>query len=110
MLIKPAAGWSLKAWDKRCEGAHRIELETLLREGQAPLDAALVLNAALGQSRVYAVSPKTDSYWLFKLYKAGDVSPNFQLEATVTPLDPLPQRAELRVEALRDRFAEKVAG
>ncbi|NNU15020.1 hypothetical protein HK107_01610 [Parvularcula sp. ZS-1/3] len=102
MLLKPAGSWSLEAWDKGCEAKHKLGLEMLLKEGKAPLDACLVLNAALGQSDVFAGAPETDALWLFKLYRAAQVEPNFRLH-------PLPeaelgdiQRAEEGVSRLRD--------
>ncbi|MFC3301295.1 hypothetical protein [Parvularcula lutaonensis] len=79
MLLKPAGSWSLAAWNKGCEADHKIGLETLLQEGKPALDACLILNAALGQSDVYAGAPETDSLWLYKLYKAAGVEPNFRL-------------------------------
>ncbi|MEM9286546.1 MAG: hypothetical protein AAGA39_11730 [Pseudomonadota bacterium] len=109
MLLVPTEDWSLLAWDKHCEGGHRVALETLVREGKKPLDAALVLNAALGQSTVYAQDPKTDSLWLYKLYKAAKVDPNFQLEPSAIDIEPLPARASARVEALRSAFTARAA-
>lgn len=79
MLLAPAPGWELGAWDKGSETTHRISLEQLLREGKQALDACLILNAALGQSEVHAGAPETDSLWLFKLYRAAGVEPNFKL-------------------------------
>lgn len=101
MLLAPAPGWELGAWDKGSEGLHKISLEQLLREGKAPLDACLILNAALGQSDVYAGSPETDSLWLFKLYRSAGVDPNFRLhplaEADFTGVE----RAEDGIARLR---------
>lgn len=79
MLLQPAAGWSLEAWDKGCEADHRVGLEHLLQQGKPALDACLILNAALGQSNVHAGAPETDSLWLYKLYKSAGVEPNFRL-------------------------------
>lgn len=109
MLLVPAEEWSLLAWDKHCEGGHRIALEMLVREGKKALDAALVLNAALGQSTVYAHDPKTDSLWLYKLYKSAKVDPNFQLEPSAIDVEALPARATARVEALRTAFTARAA-
>lgn len=106
MLLKPAAGWSLEAWDKCSEKQHRIGLEQLLREGKAPLDACLILNAALGQSDVHAGAPETDCVWLFKLYKAAQVEPNFRLVPLPADFTGMGRAAE-GVERLRD--AAKVA-
>jgi hypothetical protein len=100
MLLRPAKPWSLMGWDKTSETAHRLTLEKLLGDGKEALDACLVLNAALGQAIVHSAAPETDSYWLFKLYRAGEVEPNFTLQ----PLMGAPvcnARAQTRVEALR---------
>lgn len=109
MLLVPSEDWSLLAWDKHCEGTHKVPLEILVREGKKPLDAALVLNAALGQSTVYAGNPRSDSLWLYKLYKAAKVDPNFQLEPSAIEIDPLPPRVAARVEALRSAFTARAA-
>lgn len=109
MLLVPAEDWSLLAWDKHCEGGHRLALETLVREGKKSIDAALILNAALGQSTVYAQDPKTDSLWLYKLYKSAKVDPNFQIEPRAIVLQPMPARAAGRVEALRSNFRDRAA-
>ncbi|MEM7739288.1 MAG: hypothetical protein AAF225_00620 [Pseudomonadota bacterium] len=109
MLLVPSEDWSLLAWDKHCEGCHRLALETLVREGKKSIDAALILNAALGQSTVYAQDPKTDSLWLYKLYKSANVDPNFQIEPSAIVLDPSPGRAASRVEGLRSAFTARAA-
>jgi hypothetical protein len=79
MLIRPASDWLLTSWDKGFETRHRLPLERLLSEGKSPLDACLVLNAAIGGETVGVGSPQTDCVWLFKLYKAAEVTPNFRL-------------------------------
>lgn len=79
MLIKPAPHWQLSAWEKRFESQHQISLETLIREGQEPMEACLVLNASLGRQMVRTDMPETASLWLFKLYRAAAVEPNFRL-------------------------------
>lgn len=106
MLLKPAAGWALDAWDKGCENQHRIGLEYLLKDGKESLDACLILNAALGQCDVYAGSPEMDSLWLFKLYKAAKVDPNFRLVPMSANFEGI-SRASDGVERLRS--AAKVA-
>ena len=106
MLLRPAPGWSLDAWDKRTEKDHRIGLEALLREGKSPLDACLILNAALGQMEVHAGSPEMDSLWLFKLYKSAQVEPNFRLIPLPADFEGI-SRASDGVERLR--AASKVA-
>lgn len=106
MLLSPAAGWALDAWDKGCEKQHRIGLEDLLKEGKGPLDACLILNAALGQSEVHAGSPEMDSLWLYKLYKAAEVEPNFRLVPMAANFEGI-SRASDGIERLR--AAAKVA-
>ncbi|NRA30916.1 MAG: hypothetical protein HRU11_11745 [Parvularculaceae bacterium] len=102
MLIKPDGAWQLDSWDKSSESDHRIGLELLLREGKAALDACLVLNAALGQTAVVSAAPENDSLWLYKLYRAADVEPNFRL----VPAEHMPSddslRATTRIEGLRE--------
>lgn len=101
MLIKPSGGWQLSAWDKGCEADHRVSLEALLRDGKAPLDACLILNAALGGDEVLSGAPEKDSLWLFKLYRTAEVEPNFKLVAAKTGLPRSFQRAGVKLEALR---------
>lgn len=101
ILIKPDAEWQLDSWDKCSESDHRIGLELLLREGKAALDACLVLNAALGQIAVVCATPESDSLWLYKLYRAADVEPNFRLVPADHPPKDDSARATVRVEDLR---------
>lgn len=109
MLLKPCPDWPLAAWDKSREARHRIGLEKLLHEGKSPLDACLVLNAALGQSDVASATPEEDSVWLYKLYRAAGVGPNY----TLRPLEggePAPfVRAEQGVRALQQRVLSSQA-
>ncbi|MCQ8185110.1 hypothetical protein [Parvularcula maris] len=79
MLLQPASGWSLSSWDKGYEAKHKLPLEQLLSEGKPPIEACLVLNAALGGQTVGVLHPETDCVWLYKLYKAGHVEPNYRL-------------------------------
>ena len=79
VLIKPAEAWSMRAWEKSAESLHRIPPDRLLTEGRDPLDVALGLNAALGQATVYSDAPDYDSFWLFRLYDAAGVRPNYRL-------------------------------
>ncbi|MEM9840052.1 MAG: hypothetical protein AAF830_12980 [Pseudomonadota bacterium] len=101
MLIKPTGDWGLSSWDKGCEADHRVSLEKLLSEGKAPLDACLILNAALGGSEVLSAAPETDSLWLFKLYRSAKVEPNYRLVAANAGLPSDLPRATDKVEALR---------
>jgi hypothetical protein len=101
MMIAPACDWSLSAWDKGAEGRHRLALHSLLSEGKKPLDACLVLNAALGQSTVFAAMPELESLFLFKLYKAAGVNPNYRLHGAEPRPELKPQRAAEGVEHLR---------
>lgn len=110
MRLAPAAGWSLAAWDKSAEACHRLGLEALLREGKEPLDACLILNAALGQSRVYAPQPERDSLFLYKLYRAAGVDPNYRLHATGCDRMPAFKRAEAGVMALRQTIGTMQSG
>jgi hypothetical protein len=85
MLLQPAPGWSLGSWDKSYETKHKVPLERLLSEGKAPIEACLVLNAALGGQTVGVAKPETDCVWLYKLYKAADVDPNYRLVGIDAP-------------------------
>lgn len=101
MLVRPADHWPLSAWDKGLEGTYRLPLQDLLTEGKTPLDCCLILNAALGGSDVFVGSPETDSMWLFKLYKAAGVDPNFRLQP-LAGAPALSGRAEERLAQLRE--------
>ena len=79
VLIRPAEGWPMHAWEKPAEALHGIAPDRLLAEGRDPLDVALGLNAALGQATVYSDAPDYDSFWLFRLYDAAGVRPNYRL-------------------------------
>jgi hypothetical protein len=105
MLIKPASTWSLCSWDKGYEGKHRLPLEQLLSEGKSALEACLVLNAALGGRTVGVATPETDCVWLYKLYKAAEVQPNFRLTGLEDPPPPKILRATDAVARLQDRAA-----
>ena len=89
VLIRPAEGWSMQAWEKPAESLHRIRPDRLLAEGRDPLDVALGLNAALGQATVYSDAPDYDSFWLFRLYDAAGVRPNYRLADLGDLLRPL---------------------
>ena len=73
VLIRPAEGWPMQAWEKSAESLHRIAPDQLLAEGRDALDVALGLNAALGRATVYSDAPDYDSFWLFRLYTAAGV-------------------------------------
>ena len=89
MLVKPADAWSMKAWEKSAEELHQISIDQLLREGKPPLEAALVLNAALGGAEVYSDAPDHDGFWLYRLYEAAGVKANFKLLDITNLLAPL---------------------
>lgn len=80
MCLAPAGDWRLSAWDKGHEARHQLSLETILSAGKQPLEACLVLNAALGGAAVQTAAPETDSVWLFKLYQAAETRPNYRLK------------------------------
>ncbi|MCI5043722.1 MAG: hypothetical protein MRY72_03405 [Aquisalinus sp.] len=94
MLVKPHASWSLEAWEKTAEELHRISPDTLVRQGTAPLEVALVLNAAFANADVYSDAPSFDGFWLYRLYEAAGVRANFRLHniasliSTVTDATP----------------------
>lgn len=79
ILIKPADNWSMNAWEKPAEKLHGISPIQLVTEGKKPIEAALVLNAALGGATVYSDAPDYDSFWLFRLYDAAGIKPNYRL-------------------------------
>ncbi len=78
-LIKPADKWSMTSWEKSAENLHGISPVELVTEGRSPLDVALILNASLGDAHVYSDAPDYDSFWLFRLYDAAGVKPNYRL-------------------------------
>lgn len=79
VLVRPVEAWSMRAWEKSAEALHGIPPDRLLMEGRDPLDVALGLNAALGEATVYSDAPDYDSFWLFRLYDAAGVRPNYTL-------------------------------
>lgn len=79
MLIKPADSWSMTAWEKPAEKLHGIHPGQLVTNGKDAIEAALILNAALGDMVVYSDAPDYDSFWLFRLYDAAGVRPNYRL-------------------------------
>ena len=89
VLIRPADKWSMQAWEKPAEALHRIEPSLLLTKGRSPREVALGLNAALGQARVYSDAPDYDSFWLFRLYDAAGIRPNYRLHDLGELLSPL---------------------
>ncbi len=89
VLIRPADNWSMTAWEKSAEALHGITPPTLVTSGREPLDVALILNAALGGAVVYSDAPDYDSFWLFRLYDAAGVKPNYRLNDLGDLLRPL---------------------
>ncbi len=79
MLIKPATGWSLEAWEKSAEELHKLSPDQLIKDGKPPLEVALVLNAAFANADVYSDAPSFDGFWLYRLYEAAGVRANFKL-------------------------------
>ena len=79
----------MQAWEKPAEALHGIAPDKLLAEGRDPLDVALGLNAALGRATVYSDAPDYDSFWLFRLYDAAGVRPNYRLADLGDLLRPL---------------------
>ncbi|WOI52099.1 hypothetical protein [Parvularcula sp. LCG005] len=79
VLIRPADKWSMTAWEKTAEILHGISPIQLVTSGKTPLETALVLNAALGNAMVYSDAPDYDSFWLFRLYDAAGIKPNYRL-------------------------------
>lgn len=96
VLVRPADGWSMQAWEKSAESLHRIDPGQLLTGGLSAHDVALGLNAALGQATVYSDAPDYDSFWLFRLYDAAGLRPNYRLHDLSDLLGPIwrgePQR------------------
>ncbi|MEM9421081.1 MAG: hypothetical protein AAF986_01020 [Pseudomonadota bacterium] len=89
VLIRPADNWSMTAWEKSAEALHGISPPTLVTSGRGALDVALILNAALGGAAVYSDAPDYDSFWLFRLYDAAGVKPNYRLKDLGDLLRPL---------------------
>lgn len=89
VLIKPSDIWSMTAWEKSAEALHGISPPTLVTRGRSALDVALILNAALGGATVYSDAPDYDSFWLFRLYDAAGVKPNYKLHDLGDLLRPL---------------------
>ncbi|MEM6648748.1 MAG: hypothetical protein AAF603_00695 [Pseudomonadota bacterium] len=89
ILIRPADNWSMTHWEKSAEALHQIPPTSLLTQGKSPIETALVLNAALGEAKVYSDAPDYDSFWLFRLYDAAGIKPNFILHDLGELLHPL---------------------
>lgn len=104
MLIKPCDKWSMTAWEKSAEKLHGISPTVLVTDGREPIEAALVLNAALGNAEVYSDAPDYDSYWLFRLYDAAGVRPNYRLHDLGDLLRPIwpGEPADLVAEASKE--------
>ena len=79
VLVRPHETWSMQAWEKSAEALHRLTPGSLLEGGRSPAEVALGLNAALGQAEVYSDAPDYDSFWLYRLYDAAGVKPNYRL-------------------------------
>lgn len=100
MLIRPCDKWSMTAWEKTAEKLHGISPTLLVTEGREPIEAALVLNAALVEAEVYSDAPDYDSYWLFRLYEAAGIRPNYRLHDLGDLLKPIwPREPKELVEA-----------
>ncbi|ADM10020.1 hypothetical protein PB2503_09839 [Parvularcula bermudensis HTCC2503] len=100
LLVKPADQWSMKAWEKSAEALHRITPNRLITEGRDPLETALILNAAIGSATVYSDAPDYDSFWLFRLYDAAGIKPNYILNDIGDLLRPIWPREPKELVAL----------
>ena len=99
VLIRPSDAWSMQAWEKPAEALHRIAPDHLLTEGRPVEAVALGLNAALGQATVYSDAPDYDSFWLFRLYDAAGIRPNYKLHDLGDLLRPVWQGAPAELNA-----------
>ncbi len=79
VLIKPDGEWPHSAWDKEAEALHGLTIPQLERDGADPRDVCHLLNASLSGAMVYSDALDWDGFWLYRLYTAGGVKPEFDL-------------------------------
>ncbi|WP_417512780.1 hypothetical protein [Marinobacter sp.] len=83
-LIAPHIRW--QNWSESAERIHGIPRSRLLAEGSAVAEVAHHLNRLLS-GHVFCDAWTFDSFWLYRLFRAADVKPGFQLESVSVLLD-----------------------
>ena len=83
-LIEPHVLWL--DWSESAEAVHGISRDTLKEEGTPISEVAAALNELL-TGEVFCDAWAFDSFWLHRLFKTANASPNFQLESISTLLD-----------------------
>lgn len=77
-LIRPHVLW--QDWSESAELVHGISRSTLEQEGAEIREVSQALNELL-DGQVFCDAWTFDSFWLHRLYKAANMTPNFQLES-----------------------------
>lgn len=83
-LIKPYVLW--KDWSEKAARIHGISREQLEQEGLEVSQVVKELNELL-DGDVYCDAWAFDSFWLHRLFKAGQCKPNFHLDSLSSILD-----------------------
>lgn len=78
-LIRPDDGWAQEAWDEAAEELHGISRDELEASGRPAGEICERLNAALADAAVYSDAPDWDSFWLYRLFTAGQARQNFRV-------------------------------
>jgi hypothetical protein len=78
-LINPKHidGW--KDWSQQAQSVHRLNIETLIENGQHPREVAERINQCLEGHEVWSDAPVLDTFWLGALFEAVEFAPKFQL-------------------------------
>lgn len=83
-LIAPHALW--QDWSDSAEQIHGIARTRLAREGRTVNEVARALNR-LVTGYVFCDAWTFDSFWLYRLFRAANMAPGFQLESVSALLD-----------------------
>ena len=95
-LIRPDSEWAGWTWTAEAETLHGIDRDQLMREGEAPRDVMIALNAVAGAHRVVA-DHDLDRRWLATLADAAGIAAEFRIGHIGQLLDewqPAPARLE----------------
>ncbi|MEM8935920.1 MAG: hypothetical protein AAGC77_05890 [Pseudomonadota bacterium] len=79
-LLRPAPQWSMGSWDQNAQALHKITIEDLQQRGESLESVCKRLNAVLQNARVYSDAPDWDGFWLYRLFEAGGVRQQFEVE------------------------------
>lgn len=83
-LIAPHVLW--QDWSESAEQIHGIPRASLVAEGEGVTEVAHHLNRLLS-GPVFCDAWTFDSFWLYRLFRAANLEPGFQLESVSTLLN-----------------------